>query len=309
MFSEIFRHYDELICKFDLHSVQECVDAFLAINQSRHEKRKELSAKNEFEAYKRVQQLVKEFLASDDDSNFFTKIEEIRRKTLAEYAEQFENKCKQWDEILNNKEEQFVLLLKEQLANKPIGFGSFGNKKLEWFVIGVDPFQSTVKLFLTEPKHQTVFKDNGYTDIDDDEMCPELACSWMGSDIRRSLNTKGYSHAFSDAEKKFVLKTRRHINKNDFVIPNDISEDYMFLLDLDEFLMLPVEIQRCDTNVGCDFYWLAEQKSHGWDDTGELPKIYVVECDTGKLSNKVANNRGLVRPGITISLDYFTNNF
>ena len=127
MFSEIFRRYDELICEFNLHSIQECVDAFLAINQSRLEKNKELSAKNEFEAYKRAQQLVKEFLASDDDSNFFTKIEEIRRKTLAEYADRFENKCRQWDEILNNKEEQFVLLLKERLAIKPIGLGSFGN--------------------------------------------------------------------------------------------------------------------------------------------------------------------------------------
>ena len=251
---------------------------------------------------------MKEFLASDDDSDFFAKIEQIRNRTLAEYTECFENKCRQWDEILNNKEEQFVLLLKERLAKKPIGFGSYGNKKLEWFVIGVDPFQSTVKLFLTEPKHQTVFKDNGYTDTDDDEMCPELACSWTGSDVRKYLNTQGYNNAFSDAEKKFVLKTRRHINKNDFVIPNDISEDYVFLLDLDEIHMLPVEIQRCDTDVGCDFYWLAEQKSRGWDDTGELPQIYVVECDIGKLSNKAANNRGLVRPGITISLDYFTKN-
>ena len=39
-FSEIFRRYDELICEFDLHSIQECVDAFLAINQSRHEKKR-----------------------------------------------------------------------------------------------------------------------------------------------------------------------------------------------------------------------------------------------------------------------------
>lgn len=130
MFSEIFQRYDELICKFDLHSVQECIDAFLAINRSRHEKKKELSAKNEFEAYKRAQQLVKEFLVSDDESNFFAKIEEIRRKTLADYAERFENKCRQWDEILNNKEEQFVLLLKERLSNKPIDFGSYGNKKI-----------------------------------------------------------------------------------------------------------------------------------------------------------------------------------
>lgn len=308
MFSEISRCYDELICKFDLHSVQECVDAFLAINHSRLEKKKELSAKNEFEAYKRAQQLVKEFFVSDDDSDFFAKIEEIRRKTLTEYTERFENKCRQWDEILNNKEEQFVLLLTERMVKKPIVFGSYGGKKLEWFIIGVDSFSSTVKMLLTEPQHQTVFKESGYTNIDDDEMCPELACSWMGSDIRRSLNTNGYSHAFSDAEKKFILKTRRHINKNDFVIPNDISEDYVFLLDLDEFLMLPVEIQSCRANKECGFYWLAEQKSRGWDDTGELPQIYVVECDTGKLSNRVSTSSGLVRPSITISLDYFKKN-
>lgn len=308
MFSEILRRYDELISKLDLYSVQKCVDAFLEINRSRLERKKELSAKNEFEAYKRAQQLVKEFLASDDDSDFVAKIEDIRSKTLTEYAERFENKCRQWDEILNNKEEQFILLLKERLAKKPINFGSHDNKKLEWFVIGVDPFQATVKLFLIEPKQQTVFKDNGYTDIDDDEMCPELACSWSGSDIRKHLNTQGYNNAFSDAEKQFVIKTRRHINKNDFVIPNDISDDYVFLLDLDEFLMLPAEIQGCETTAEGGFYWLAEQKSRGWDDTGELPQIYVVECDTGKLSNRAGNNSGLVRPGITISLDYFKEN-
>lgn len=308
MFSEILRRYDELISKLDLYSVQKCVDAFLEINRSRLENKKELSAKNEFEAYKRAQQLVKEFLVSDDDSNFFAKIEEIRRKTLAEYSERFENKCKKWDEILNNKEEQFILLLKERMAKKPIGFGSYGGKKLEWFIIDVDPFCSTVKMLLTEPQHQTVFKESGYTNIDDDEMCPELACSWSGSDIRKHLNTQGYNNAFSDAEKQFVIKTRRHINKNDFVIPNDISEDYVFLLDLDEFLMLPAEIQSCETTAEGGFYWLAEQKSRGWDDTGELPQIYVVECDTGKLSNRAGNNSGLVRPGITISLDYFKEN-
>lgn len=308
MFSEIFRRYDELICEFDLHSIRECVDTFLAINQSRHEKKKELSVKNEFEAYKRAQQLVKEFLASDDDSNFFAKIEEIRRKTLTEYAERFENKCKQWDEILDNKEEQFTLLLKERLAEKPIGFGCFGDKKLEWFVIGVDPFRHAVKLFLKEPYDPIVFEENGYTNIDDDEMCPELACGWKDSDVRKYLNTVVYYKAFSDAEKEIILKSRRHINKDDFVIPNDISDDYVYLLDLDEFLMLPVEIQSCGANKECGFYWLAEQKSRGWDDTGELPQIYVVECNTGKLSNRSGNNRGLVRPCITISLDYFKEN-
>ena len=82
----------------------------------------------------------------------------------------------------------------------------------------------------------------------------------------------------------------------------------MFLLDLDEFLMLPSEIQNSETTVEGEFYWLAEQKSRGWDDTGELPQIYVVECNSGKLSNRSGTNSGLVRPGITISLDYFKEN-
>lgn len=82
----------------------------------------------------------------------------------------------------------------------------------------------------------------------------------------------------------------------------------MFLLDLDEFLMLPAEIQSRETTAEGGFYWLAEQKSRGWDDTGELPQIYVVECDAVKLSNRAGNNSVLVRPGITISLDYFKEN-
>ena len=108
MYSEVLRCYDELIGELDLYSVQECVDAFLAINHSRIEKKKELSAKNEFEAYKRAQQLVKEFWDSNDNADFFSKIEEIRSKTLVEYTEHFNNKCKHWDSILDNKEKQFI---------------------------------------------------------------------------------------------------------------------------------------------------------------------------------------------------------
>lgn len=55
MFSEILRNYDELISRLDLYSVQKCVDAFLAINRIRLERKKELLAKNEFEAHKRAQ--------------------------------------------------------------------------------------------------------------------------------------------------------------------------------------------------------------------------------------------------------------
>lgn len=310
MFSEILRCYDELISELDLYSVQKCVDAFLAINRNRQEKKKELSAKNEFEAYKRAQQLVQEFFASDD-ADFFSKIEEIRSKTLAEYAERFNNKCKLWDNVLDNKEKQFTLLIKERLSQKPVIFGNLGDKQLEWFVIGVDPFQHTAKLFLKSPCYQIIFKENGYSVVEEGDSvfdCPELACSWKDSDARSYLNTTVYNNAFSDSEKDIILKTRRHINKDEFLIPNDISDDYVYLLDLDEFLMLPVEIQSCGANGECDFYWLAEQKSRGWDDTGELPQIYVVECVTGRISNRTGNNEGLIRPGITISLDYFTKN-
>ena len=289
MFSSILRCYDELISDLDSRDIQECVYAFLTINCNRQEKKKELSAKNEFEAYKRAQQLVKEFLVSDNGSDFFAKIEEIRNKTLAEYTECFNNKCKYWDNVLDNKEKQFTLLLKERLSQKPVIFGDLDDNQLEWFVIGVDPFQHTAKLFLKSLCDQIIFKQNGYSVVEDGDSvfdCPELACSWKDSDARSYLNTTVYNNAFSDSEKDISLKTRRHINKDDFLIPNDISDDYVYLLDLDEFLMLPVEIQSCGANGECDFYWLAEEKSRGWDDTGELPQIYVVECDTGKLSNR-----------------------
>lgn len=310
MFSEILRCYDELISKLDLYSVQKCVDAFLAINRNKQEKKKELLAKNEFEAYKHAQQLVKEFFASDDDADFFSKIEEIRSKTLAEYAERFNNKCKHWDNVLDNKEKQFTLLLKERLSQKPVIFGNLGDKQLEWFVIGVDPFQYTAELFLKSPCDRIIFKENRYSVVEDGDSvfdCPELACSWKDSDARSYLNTIVYNNAFSDSEKDIILKTRRHINKDDFLIPNDISDDYVYLLDLDEFLMLPVEIQSCEANGECDFYWLAEQKSRGWDDTGEFPQIYAVNCKSGELVSFTGDAKLLIRFGITVSLELFTS--
>lgn len=311
MFSEILTRYDALISKLNDFSIQESIETFLAINCERKERQKELSKKSEHDAYKRAQQLVKEFLAYGDDSDFFAKLEEIRSNTLSEYAEKFNNTCKQWEAILDTKEEQFVLLLKERMAQKPILFGNLCNKQLEWFVIGVDLFQQSVKLFLNGPINAMVFEVDGYTVIENSDSvldCSELACGWKDSDVRKYLNTDFYHQVFSDEEKHLVLKTRRHINKEDFLIPNDISEDYVYLLDLDEFLMLSAEIQSCETTIEGEFYWLAEQKSRGWDDTGELPQIYVVECNTGKLSNRPSNNRGLVRPGIMISLDYFREN-
>lgn len=102
MFSDILRCYDELISDLDSRDIQECVESFLKINRNRQKRMKELSAKNEFSAYKRAQQLVKEFLASNDDADFFSKIEGFRSKTLAEYTEQFNNKCKHRDNILDS---------------------------------------------------------------------------------------------------------------------------------------------------------------------------------------------------------------
>lgn len=311
MFSDILRCYDELISDLDSRDIQECVETFLKINLNRQERPKELSAKNEFSAYKRTQQLVKEFLASDDDADFFSKIEEIRSKTLAEYTEQFNNKCNHWDNILDNKEKHFILLLKERLAQKPVIFENLGDKQLEWFVIGVDPFQHTAKLFLKSPCDQITFKENGYSVVEDGDSvfdCPELACCWRYSDVRRYVNITFYHQAFSDEERQLILETKRHINKEDFLIPNDISEDYVYLLDSEEFLMLPAEMQICEPLYNCDFFWLAEQKSRGWDDTGELPKIYVVECKTRRLIDATADRMGLLRVCVTLDLKKFINN-
>lgn len=86
MFSEILRRYDTLIGELGSRSIQESIETFIIINCDRKKRQKELSTENEFSAYKRAQQLVKEFLASDDESDFLGKTEEIRSETLAEYA-------------------------------------------------------------------------------------------------------------------------------------------------------------------------------------------------------------------------------
>lgn len=178
---------------------------------------------------------------------------------------------------------------------------------IEWIIRAIDPDINAVHLLSNVPITPCSFHAKGYED-EDVFGCAEVACSWKESDIRSVLNSDFFNRTFSDIEKTNIIPQRRHYNIDDFLIPNDVAEDKVYLLILDEFLMLPPEAQRCELIQDDMLWWLGEQKARGWDDPGELPQIYVVECGTGKLSSRTGNNEGLIRPGITISLDYFTKN-
>lgn len=228
-----------------------------------------------------------------------------------EYAEWFKNMCDQWSGILNNSEEHLRLLLLEQLSNKTIRLGTLESEEgertaIEWIIRTIDPALNVVHLLSNVPITPCSFHEKGYTHVEDEDVfgCAEVACSWKESDIRSALNNEFYIRSFSDIEKTNIIPQRRHYNTNDFLIPNDVAEDKVYLLMLDEFLMLPPEAQRCKFIQDDMLWWLGEQKARGWDDTLELPKIYAAECRTGRITESTPDKALLPRVGITVGLDY-----
>lgn len=270
----------------------------------------DLANRNELLAKARAKELVIEYVTNGSaDTDFFEKIAEIHTKTQQEYTEDFQNTYKKWHSILETKEKQVIFMLKERLAKHHFSLGMSnginGSEEIKWIVIGLDPYLNRVHLISKDCLDPVMFHENGYTEIEDaDEFgCAELACGWATSDIRKYLNCDFYNRAFTEEEKELILKIKRHMNRDDFLIPNDCSEDYVYLLSLDEFLLLEPQIQQCSSIGKYNAWWLGEQKSRGWDDTGELPQIYVVNCKSGELTSRTGNTKLLTRVGITVNLE------
>lgn len=226
-----------------------------------------------------------------------------------EYAELFKNMCDQWSGTLNNSAEHLRLFLQEQLSNKSIRLGTLESEEgeryeIEWIVHAIDPDLNVVHLLSNVPITHCSFHAKGYTHVEDVFGCAEVVCSWKESDIRSALNSEFFNRAFPDIEKTNIIPQRRYYNTDDFLIPNDVAEDKVYLLMLDEFFMLPPEAQRYKL-IQDDILWrFGEQKARGWDDTLELSKIYAAECRTGRLTESTPDKALLPRVGITVRLDY-----
>lgn len=312
MFSCILERYNNLIDTRGQSSLQEVVDRARSIKADRQRLLCELQDENNNKIETVAKQRVIEFVYRyNQKSDFFAEIEKIRLQTKSELTEQFDNVCTQWNSMLDNAEEQFLLLLRERLCAEGIRIGAFkekdgSEKSIDWIVISIDPALDEVNLLSVNPLKPTPFHKEGYTDIEDEDEfgCAELACSWANSDIRALLNEDFYAKSFSNTEKTYIVPSKRHYNANDFLIPNDTSEDKVYLLTLNEFLLLPPEIQHCGFSLDGEAWWLGEQKTRGWDDTSELPKIYAVNCKTGELIDATPDKILLPRVGMTVKLDY-----
>jgi len=307
VFAEILKQYDELIHSLDSISIRTAIDTFRKINFKRTKLLEELTLQNKIDADQKARELVKTYVASGGDEDFFEQIAVIRLQTHISYNERFNNDCKYWEGIIDKKEEQFNFLLKSILTKKQIELGCYKNQKLLWTPIKVEPLQNRICLIMKQPVEVGEFHKRAYTTVEDEDEfgCAEQACNWKDSDICKYLNSNFFENVFSDEEKDLFVKTKRHINEGDYLIHNDISENYIFLLDLNEFLTLPLEIQICDAISEYSFWWLCEQHSRGWYETSELPKVYAVECCSAKLIDKFPNDIGLIRPCITVDLDKF----
>ena len=313
MFSSILERYNGLINAMENGtSLHDVVEKARQIKTDQQQLLSSLRLQNESEIETQAKKRVIDFINSGrDDVDFFAEIESIRSQTQMEYAELFKNMCDQWSGILNNSAEHLRLLIQEQLSNKSIRLGTLESEEgeryaIEWIIRAIHPDLNAVHLLSNVPITPCSFHAKGYTHVEDEDVfgCAEVACSWRESDIRSTLNSEFFNRAFSDIEKPNIIPQRRHYNIDDFLIPNDVAEDKVYLLMLDEFLMLPPEAQRCELIQDDMLWWLGEQKARGWDDTLELPKIYAAECRTGRLTESTPDKALLPRVGITVRLDY-----
>lgn len=311
MFSSILERYNNLINKMgNSTSLCDIVEKARQIKTDQQKLLSSLHLQNESEIETQAKKRVIDFVnCGRAGVDFFAEIESIRSQTQLEYAERFKNMCDQWSGILNNSEEHLRLLLIERLSNKSIRLGTLESEEgeryaIEWIVRAIDPDLNVVHLLSNVPITPCSFHAKGYTHVEDVFGCAEVACSWKESDIRSALNSESFNRAFSDIEKTNIIPQRRHYNTDDFLIPNDVAEDKVYLLMLDEFLMLPPEAQRYKLIQDDMLWWLGEQKARGWDDTLELPKIYAAECRTGRLTESTPDKALLPRVGITVRLDY-----
>lgn len=310
MFQCILSQFDQLIEEFETVSAANIIQRISRIKQAFLDIYSAFKHHNNHHATEEMHKRVSDYIAiSHNDEDFIEKILAIQKKTRQEFAESFEKKVEAWSGILQNKEEQVLRMLVERLAQKPIQLGVLPDKTkpqfLLWTVAHIDPYLNTVQLVSTDAVEMQAFHASGYTHIEDgaEEFgCAELSCGWATSDIRQYLNGSFFQHAFSDQEKSILLRTRRHMNCHTCFLPQDISEDYVYLLSLDEFLRLDPRLKTCPPHSEGNAYWLAEQKNHGWDD-GELPTLYAVTCTTGELTSCTGNIKLLTRLGITIRLD------
>lgn len=203
------------------------------------------------------------------------------------------------------------MLLRELLSNEKVRIGVLRSKDgeekdIEWVVLAADSSLENIHLLSVSSMIACSFHEKEYTDIEYEDSfgCVEVACSWRQSDIRAYLSGEFYDNSFSNTEKAYIVPQKRHYNVDDFLIPNDVSDDKVYLLKLDEFLMLDLDTKCCACEKGDEMWWLEEQKSRGCDDTCELPKIYTVNCQTGKLMGSTPDKVLFPRVSMTVKLDY-----
>mgnify|MGYP004650966119 CR=1 FL=1 len=313
MFSTIHERYNYLInARGAQLSLRDVVENARRIKNDRQQLHAELQSINDRQIESLSRKRVVEFVSTCKESeNFFNEIENIRFQTQSELTEQFERESTAWNDILDNAEQHFLLLLKECLSTETIRLGAYKNENgtenaIEWTVLSVEPTLSEVHLLSSTPIVPHPFHEKGYTVVEDEDVfgCAEVACSWKESDIRAFLHGVFYNNAFSDDEKEYIIPQRRNYNADDFLIPNDVTEDCVYLLTLDEFLLLTPETQCCEGTQEDEMWWLGEQKKRGWDDTCELPKLYAVNCKSGKLTEATPDKMLLPRVGMAVSLDY-----
>ncbi len=270
MFSTIHERYNYLInARGGQLSLYDVVENARRIKNDRQQLHAELQSMNDRQIEALSRKHVVEFVSICKESeNFFDEIENIRFQTQSELTEQFERESTAWNDILDNAEQHFLLLLKERLSTETIRLGAYKNENgtknaIEWTVLSVKPTLSEVHLLSSTPIVPHPFHEKGYTVVEDEDVfgCAEVAYSWKEFDIRAFLRGVFYNNAFSDDEKEYIIPQRRHYNADDFLIPNDVTEDCVYLLTLDEFLLLTPEIQCCEGTQEDEMWWLGEQKS------------------------------------------------
>ncbi len=259
---------------------------------------------------------------SDSSDTFFEDIDNIRKLIHTRLTEEFEAECLEWNKMLEEKETMVTRLLQRKTFAEPIKLGRTPEEfyevevefdqeyykvrlkgEIEWIVIKVDVINNMLIVLSKEPISEGTYGGaiedgygSGYRSGYREEW--ETNCIWSGSVIRDYVNY-WIGSFFSDDEKRLIGA------KNVFT-DEDISNDSLFLLNLDEFRMLDEQVQKCDGY----YWWLREQAhsgAHYSDDFDDYPMMYAVQGN-GELSeyNLCRGSEKLdIRPALVLKLNKF----
>ena len=311
----LIQKYDKLAKSAGDLSIKELIRSLILLHDERQQLIAALKEENDENIYHNSFQKAIGYIVhlSREPEDFFGDIQEIKDSTYVELSLQLLNNCKELMDSTEQKAELVLRILKERLNRNPIQIGTTVSESekqpIDWWVYEVNPVENYVSLLSKNPVEIKEYNKKGWTDIEDEDEygCARTSCSWKDSDLRHYLNTEFFENAFSSEEKNHIVKAKLHTNDDDPLIPDDITTDHIYLITSKKCSELDDIRRRCSSLQSNETWWLRDEERMGWSDTKEAPQIFSVNCVTGDMIGKPANEESMIRPAMRFKLDKLVN--